>query len=149
MRMSNFVVRDAILPELVATTRVGAITELIALLHAAGEFAAGDVPSITDAVLRRETLGSTGIGRGIAIPHSRHAAAGKVVAAVALSRGGIPFDSIDEEPVHLLALIVSPQDQPALHLRALEAVVHATKDDALVARMIACRTADELWELIP
>jgi len=148
MRMTNFIVRYAILPELVATTREGAITELIASLHAAGEFAAGDVPDITAAVLRRETLGSTGIGRGIAIPHTRHAAAGRLVATLGLSPGGIPFDSVDEEPVHLLALIVSPQDQPALHLRALEAVVHATRDDDVVARLRACRTAEDIWNLL-
>lgn len=147
--MSNFIVRDAVLPALAATTREGAITEMIARLHAAGEFAADDVPDITAAVLRREALGSTGIGRGIAIPHSRHAAAGKLVGTVAVSRAGIPFDSIDEEPVHLLALIISPQDQPALHLRALEAVVHATKDDELVAKLRACETAEDLWNLLP
>lgn len=149
MRMSNFIVKDAILPVLTATTREGAITEMIASLHAAGEFADADVPDITAAVLRREALGSTGIGRRIAIPHSRHAAAGKLVGTVALSAAGIWFDSVDEEPVRLLALIVSPQDQPALHLRALEAVVHATKDDALVAQLIDCQTADEIWDLLP
>jgi nitrogen PTS system EIIA component len=148
MRMTNFIVRDAILPELTSATREGAITELIASLHAAGEFSDGDVPDITAAVLRRESLGSTGIGRGIAIPHTRHAAAARLVATVGLSRAGIPFDSIDEEPVHLLALIVSPQDQPALHLRALEAVVNATRDDDFVARLRDCRTAEDVWNLL-
>ena len=149
MRLTNFIVRDAIVTALAATTREGAIAEMIARLHAVGEFADGDVPDITAAVLRRETLGSTGIGRGIAIPHTRHGAAGRLVATLAVSPAGIPFDSIDDEPVHLLALIVSPQDQPALHLRALEAVVNATRDDEFVARLRACRTADELWELLP
>jgi len=149
MRMSNFVVRDAILPVLAATTREGAIVELIASLHAAGEFAEGDVSEITAAVLRREAMGTTGIGRGIAIPHTRHAAAGKLVGTVGIAPDGISFESVDDEPVRLLAIVVSPQDQPALHLRALEAIVHATKDDDLVARMIACRTAEELWSLIP
>jgi PTS system fructose-specific IIA component/PTS system nitrogen regulatory IIA component len=149
MRMSNFMVLGAFLPDLRSTTREGAIEELIASLQAAGAFATADVPDITAAVLRRETLGSTGIGRGIAIPHSRHAAAGRLVGALGISKAGLWFDSVDDEPVHVVALVVSPQDQPALHLRALEAVVNGTREDETVTRLRACTTADGMWELIP
>lgn len=149
MRMSNFMVRAALVPALRSTTREGAIAELIASLQAAGAFAAADVPDITAAVLRRETLGSTGIGRGIAIPHSRHAASSRLVGTIGISAAGLGFDSVDDEPVYLVALVVSPQDQPALHLRALEAVVNGTREDETVARLRACTTADEMWELLP
>lgn len=149
MRMSNFMIQAAFLPELRSTTREGAIAELIASLQAAGGFDAADVPDITAAVLRREAMGTTGIGRGIAIPHSRHAAAAKLVGALGLSKGGLWFDSVDEEPVHIVALVVSPQDQPALHLRALEAVVNGTRDDETVAKLKACTAAGAMWELIP
>lgn len=149
MRMSNFMIRGAFLPELRSTTREGAIAELIASLQSAGAFDSADVPDISTAVLRREAMGTTGIGRGIAIPHSRHAAAGKLVGAIGLSKAGLWFDSVDEEPVHIVALVVSPQDQPALHLRALEAVVNGTRDDEMVAKLKACTTAEAMWELIP
>lgn len=148
MRMSNFVVRDAILPELAATTRDEAIREMVKSLHVAGQFLNTDLDDIVKAVIRRECLGSTGIGRGIAIPHSRHASVGQLVGTLALSRGGLPFDSIDGEPVHILVLLISPQDRPGDHLRALENVVQTMRDDGFVKALKAATTRDEIWELL-
>jgi PTS system fructose-specific IIA component/PTS system nitrogen regulatory IIA component len=146
--MSNFVVRDAILPELAATTRDEAIREMVKSLHAAGQFLNTDLDDIVKAVIRRECLGSTGIGRGIAIPHSRHASVGQLVGTLAISRGGLPFDSIDGEPVHILVLLISPQDRPGDHLRALENVVQTMRDDGFVRAVRAAASRDELWELL-
>lgn len=148
MRMSNFVVRDAILPELAATTRDEAIREMVKSLHAAGQFLNTDLDDIVKAVIRRECLGSTGIGRGIAIPHSRHASVGQLVGTLAISRGGLPFDSIDGEPVHILVLLISPQDRPGDHLRALENVVQTMRDDGFVKALKAATNRDEIWELL-
>ena len=72
MAMSNFLVYDAVTAGLSADTRDAAVREMIHSLHAAGQFAGADLEDIVKAVLRREQLGSTGIGRGIAIPHTRH-----------------------------------------------------------------------------
>ena len=94
MRMSHFVVRDAIIPALASTNRDEVIREMVQALHAAGQFLNTDPEDIVRAVLRREQLGSTGIGRGIAIPHSRHAAVAQLVGTIGLSKaeGRIPFD---------------------------------------------------------
>jgi len=146
--MSHFVVRDAILPALTATTKEGVIREMVQALHKAGQFANTDLDDIVKAVLRREQLGSTGIGRGIAIPHSRHAAVSQLVGTVALSPAGVPFESIDSEPVHVFVLLISPQDRPGDHLRALENVVQSMRDDAFIQALRASTTKDHLWELI-
>lgn len=148
MRMTHFVVRDAVQPALAATTREAVIRELVLSLHAAGRFHAPDPEDVVKAVLRRETLGSTGIGKGIAIPHSRHAAVSQLVGTIGLSKPGVPFESIDGEPVHVFVLLVSPQDQPGPHLRALESVVQAMKDDEFVAALRACETRDQVWDLL-
>jgi mannitol/fructose-specific phosphotransferase system IIA component (Ntr-type) len=148
MRMSHFVVRDAIQPSLAETTREGVIRELVRSLHGAGRFQTQDPEEVVKAVLRRETLGSTGIGRGIAIPHSRHGAVTQLVGTVGLSKTGVPFESIDGEPVHVFVLLVSPQDQPGPHLRALESVVQAMKDDEFVKALRACETRDQVWDLL-
>ncbi len=148
MRMSNFVVRDAILPDLAATTRDDAIREMVQSLHTAGQFLNTDLDDIVRAVIRRECLGSTGIGRGIAIPHSRHASVGQLVGTLAISRNGLPFDSIDGEPVHVLVLLISPQDRPGDHLRALENVVQTMRDDGFVKALRAATTREEIWELL-
>lgn len=148
MRMSHFVVRDAILPSLTATTKEGAIREMVQALHAAGQFPNTDLEDIVKAVLRREQLGSTGIGRGIAIPHSRHSSVNQLVGTIALSKQGIPFDSIDSESAHVLVLLISPQDRPGDHLRALENVVQTMRDDEFVKALREAETKDQIWNLI-
>jgi PTS system fructose-specific IIA component/PTS system nitrogen regulatory IIA component len=150
MRMSHFVVKDAIIPALTSVTRDGVIREMVHSLHAAGQFLNTDTEDVVRAVLRREQLGSTGIGRGIAIPHSRHAAVSQLVGTIGLSKaeGKIPFDSIDGEPVDIVVLLISPQDRPGDHLRALENVVQTLRDDEFCASLRACQTRDEVWALI-
>jgi nitrogen PTS system EIIA component len=148
MRLSNFIVRDAIVPALSATTKEGVIRELVQSLHSAGFFRDRDVEDIVKSVLRRENLGSTGIGRNIAIPHSKHASVDRLIGTLALSPVGVPFDSIDGEPVYVFVLLVSPQDQPGEHLRALENVVRTMKDDAFVKNLRQATTRDAIWNLI-
>ena len=88
MRMSDFVVRDAIIPELSASTKEGVIREMVEGLRSAGQFKGSDPEDIIRAILKRELLGSTGIGRGVAIPHTKHGSVDRLVGTVALSRGG-------------------------------------------------------------
>ncbi len=148
MRLNSFIVRDAIVTDLAATTRDAAIAEMIQSLKGVGQFADADVTDVTAAVLRREQLGSTGIGHGVAIPHSRHRDVPNLVGTVGISQAGLAFDSIDGEPVHLIFLLISPDQQPGPHLRALDAVVQKTKDVALVTRLKASRTVEEIWALL-
>lgn len=148
MRMSHFIVRDAIIPTLTATTKEDAIREMVQSLQAADQLPNADLEDIVRAVFRREQLGSTGIGRNIAIPHSRHASVGQLLGTLALSAPGLPFDSIDGEPVHVLVLLISPQDRPGDHLRALENVVQTMRDDGFVRALRECQTREQVWDLI-
>ena len=148
MPLSQFVVRDAILPTLTGATREQVVREMVQSLVVAGSLPETDRDDIVKAVLRREALGSTGIGKNIAIPHSRHAAVNHLVGTIGVSKSGVPFDSIDGEPVHVFVLLVSPQDRPADHLRALENVVKSMNDDAFVMALKAATTADEIWTVI-
>lgn len=148
MRMSDFVVRDAILPELVATTKEGVIREMVESLRSAGYFKGTDPDDIVKAILKRELLGSTGIGRGVAIPHTKHAAADRLIGTVALSRPGVAFDSLDGEPVHVFVLLVSPQDRPGDHLRALENVSRSLRDDGFVRSLRQAPNRDAVWALL-
>ncbi|MCI0702749.1 MAG: PTS sugar transporter subunit IIA [Planctomycetia bacterium] len=162
MRLCNFIVRDAIIPSLSATVppseardpavvgrvKEAVVREMVESLHAAGHFREPDVNGIVQAVMRREQLGTTGIGRNIAIPHSRHPAVDRLIGTLALSREGLPFDSLDGEPVYVFVLLVSPQDRPGDHLRALEAVVRAMRNDDFVRQLRACQTQEEIWALL-
>src|ERR1700751_3465481 len=100
MRVSNFVIQDAIVPALAATTKEGVIREMVQSLHAAGYFRDNELDDIVRAVMRREQLGTTGIGKHIAIPHSRHPAVDRLIGTLALSPTGLPFASLDGEPVY-------------------------------------------------
>src|SRR5262245_28664415 len=118
MRMSDFVVKDAIVSDLKAGTKEEVIREMVESLRAAGYFKGGELEDVVKAVLKRELLGSTGIGRGVAIPHTKHTTAERLIGTVAVSRTGVAFDSLDGEPVYIFVLLISPQDRPGDHLRA-------------------------------
>src|SRR5688572_16896077 len=98
MRMVDFVVREAIIPRLTATTKEGVIREMVESLRQACHFEKADPEDIVRAVLKREQIASTGIGRGVAIPHAKHECVEHLVCTVALSPGGVKFDSLDGAP---------------------------------------------------
>jgi mannitol/fructose-specific phosphotransferase system IIA component (Ntr-type) len=122
MKLLEIVAEQAILPDLRATERDEVIGELIDAIVAAG---AAD-PAIRDdlvaRVLQREAAGSTGFGRGVAVPHVKHPDATRMAAAIGLSRGGVDFNSLDQQPVYSVFLLVSPLDRPEEHLQAMEVI---------------------------
>ena len=148
MRMSDFVVREAIIPQLAASTKEGVIREMVESLRGAGQFRGADLEDVIRAILKRELLGSTGIGRGVAIPHTKHNGVERLIGTVAVSRAGVPFDSVDREPVHVFVLLISPQDRPGDHLRALENVSRCLRDDSFVRSLRQATTREEIIRLL-
>ena len=148
MHMSDFVVRDAIVPELTASTKEGVIREMVERLRQVGAFKSGDPEDIVKAILKREQLGSTGIGRGVAIPHTKHPGVDRLVGSVAVSRAGVDFDSVDGEAVHIFVMLISPQDRPGDHLRALENVARSMRDDGLIRSLRQMTTREGIWGLL-
>jgi len=148
MRMSEFVVRDAIISDLAASSKEGVIREMVQSLAAAGHFRGADLEDVIRNILRREQLGSTGIGRGVAIPHAKHASVERLIGTLAVSRNGIAFDSVDGDPVYVLVMLISPQDRPGDHLRALENVSRCLRDDQFVRALRAATTREEINALL-
>src|SRR3984885_14506196 len=132
MRMSEFIIREAISADLKATNKDGVIREMVENLRLAGYFKGNEAEDVVKAILKRELLSSTGIGDGVAIPHAKHPAVDRLVGTVALSVKGVPFDSVDNDPVFVLVMLVSPQERPSDHLRALEGVSRCLKDKDFV-----------------
>jgi len=120
MRLSDFVVPEAILPDLKVDTKEAAIRKMVESLAGCGSIQTEDQESIIAAILKREELGSTGIGNGVAVPHTKHPSVDRLVATIALAKDGVDFASLDGEDVFILFLLVSPPDRPGDHLRALE-----------------------------
>jgi PTS system fructose-specific IIA component/PTS system nitrogen regulatory IIA component len=133
---------------LTATTKEAVIREMVESLRSAGQFRGADIDDIIKAILKRELLGSTGIGRGVAIPHTKHTGVDKLVGTVALSPGGVSFESLDGEPVYVFVLLISPQDRPGDHLRALENVSRRLRDDGFIRSLREAKTRDEVWALL-
>ena len=79
--------------------------------------------------MKREELGSTGIGRGVAVPHTKHPSVDRLIGTVSVSPTGVDFASLDGETVNLFFLLISPPDRPGDHLRALENISRQLRDD--------------------
>jgi mannitol/fructose-specific phosphotransferase system IIA component (Ntr-type) len=148
MKFADFICHDAILAQLAATDKEGAIRELVQSLANAGQIEADEAESIVKAILKREELGSTGIGRGVAVPHTKHPSVDRLVGTVAVSSLGVDFASLDGEVVHLFFLLVSPPDRPGDHLRALENISRQLRDDTFCRFLKQAKTATDIQTLL-
>lgn len=148
MKFSDFVSREAVRVNLAADDKEGAIREMTRALVEAGRVAETDFESIVKHILKREELGSTGIGRGVAVPHTKHASVDKLVGTVAVSGEGIDFDSLDGEKVQLFFLLISPPDRPGDHLRALENVSRQLRDDTFCRFLKQAKAKEDVLLLL-
>jgi PTS system fructose-specific IIA component/PTS system nitrogen regulatory IIA component len=148
MKFADFISSAAIRAELTADDKAGVIREMIGALLEAGKIPEGEVEGIVKAILKREELGSTGIGRGVAVPHTKHSSVQRLVGTVAVSSEGIDFDSLDGEKVQLLFLLISPPDRPGDHLRALENISRQLRDDTFCKFLKQAKTADDIRQLL-
>ena len=148
MKFGDFVSSDAIRAQLKAEDKEGAIREMIGALLEAGKIAPGEVESIVKAIMKREELGSTGIGRGVAVPHTKHASVGSLIATVAISPRGLDFSSLDGEDVYILFLLVSPPDRPGDHLRGLETITRHLKSDDFCRFLRQSNTREKIVDLL-
>jgi len=120
MKFADFVCFDAVIPELKAKDRDGVIAELVSALDKAGKLGKANRQEIIKAVIKREKEASTGMGKGVAIPHVKHPAIKGVIATIGQSSTGIDFSALDKQPVYSVILLLSPADNPEKHLQAME-----------------------------
>jgi PTS system fructose-specific IIA component/PTS system nitrogen regulatory IIA component len=118
----DFLVGGGLIHELRASTKSEVFESLVRKLCDLGYLRPHDVDSVVQSLMQRERLGSTGIGRGIAVPHAKHAAVERIVGILGHVAAGIEFDSLDGAAVMTVCLVLSPPDQPGNHLRALEKI---------------------------
>lgn len=148
MKFSDFISREAVRANLRADDKEGVIREMTQALQDAGRIANNELESIVKAILKREELGSTGIGRGVAVPHTKHPSVDRLVGTVAVSAAGVDFHSLDGEKVELLFLLVSPPDRPGDHLRALEKISQQLRSDTFCKFLKQAKTPAEIIQLL-
>ena len=129
-----------------ATDKDGAITELIDLLDASGALL--DKNTVLEAVLTREATRSTGIGSGIAIPHGKCAGVRELVMAMGIAGTPIEYDSIDNKPVVIICLLVSPNTQTGPHIQALARISRLMLDEEFKAKLEKATNPETVYELI-
>lgn len=148
MKLSEFVVEEAIVPNLTVGTKEQAIRSLVASLKNARRISPEDEENIVTAIMTREELGSTGIGRGVAVPHTKHPSVKSLIATIGLCREGLDFSSLDGEDVHIIFLLVSPPDRPGDHLRGLETITRHLKRDDFCKFLRQSNTSQDVMELL-
>jgi nitrogen PTS system EIIA component len=148
MKLKEFVVADAIVPDLQAASKEDAIRAMVASLKSSGAIPEADEEGIISAILKREELGSTGIGNGVAVPHTKHPSVDRLVATVALSKSGVDFASLDGEDVFILFLLVSPPDRPGDHLRGLENISRHLRDQTFCSFLRQSNTTKDILDLL-
>ena len=148
MKFSDFVCFEAIIPELEAADRDGVIAELVLALDKAKKLGRGNCQKIIKAVVKRENEASTGMGKGVAVPHVKHDVVKGVVAAIGQSSKGIDFRSLDKQPVYSVVLLVSPKDSPDKHLEAMEKVFKHLQQEKFRRFLRQSRNAEQIKDLL-
>lgn len=148
MKFSEFVVKDSIVAELKATDRDKVIRELVESLAAAKAVADKDVDAIVKAIIDREKHGSTGFGKGVAVPHVKLPAIKKRVACIGRSTVGVDFAALDQAPVYSVVLLLSPQNSPDGHLQAMEIIFRNLQEDRFRKFLRQAGTKQEIIDLV-
>lgn len=130
MKLNDFIVEEAIIADLQANDRDGVLREMVQSLADAGQVPVDAVDGIVQALIAREKNGSTGFGKGVAVPHVRHAQVKKMVGTVGRSVRGVEFAALDHQPVFSLFLLLSPEGQEQQHhLQAMNVVFSNLQQD--------------------
>jgi nitrogen PTS system EIIA component len=144
MDVTDLVQPKAIIPSLKASSKKQVLQELA---RKASEVSGVDQREIFDVLLERERLGTTGVGHGIAIPHGKLPNLERIYGVFARMDQPIAFDSIDDEPVDLIFLLLAPEGAGADHLKALARVSRLLRDRSVCTKLRGCESADAIYAL--
>jgi len=146
MNLKKVLMRDSILPELTAGSKEDVIGQMVGFLSDSGKIT--DRDAALKAVLDREAKMSTGMQHGIAIPHGKTDSVDGLIVAVGISREGIDFDAMDEQPSHIFIMTLSPENRTGPHIQFLAEISKVLSDDALRDRLVAAAGPNEILGLL-
>ncbi len=139
---------EDIIINLKARNKKNAISVMLNCLVNTKRIGKNDKRLILKVIMQREDMGSTAIGGNIALPHARLDCVKDIVSCIAISREGIDFDSLDEEPVHIIVLLLSNQKEAGLHLKTLAYLAKMLRDKSFVRKLEAAKEKSEVISLI-
>jgi len=148
MKLSDIMVADAIVPELKGAKRDEVIVELVEALAAAGGVPRGSVQEIAASVLKRESQATTGIGKGVALPHAKLKGIKRPIGTIGRSASGIDFAALDSKPVYSVILLLSSPDGPDEHLQAMETIFKHVQREMFRKFLRQSETREAIVDLI-
>jgi PTS system nitrogen regulatory IIA component len=146
MKIVDFVRPELIVGDLRGRDKAEVIRELAD--HLADHVSGVNRETLARVLLERERLASTAIGEGVAIPHGKLDAVGRLVACVGRAKNGVDFDSMDGRPTHLFFVLVAPENSTGVHLKALARISRLFKDPEFRTRLLAAADAAEMYRVI-
>lgn len=148
MKLSEIFCFDSMVPKLSSDDRNEVITELVSALDSAKHLGKASKEDVTKAIIRREDDASTGIGKGVAVPHVKFDSIKQAVAAIGISESGIDFSSLDKQPVYTVILLISPADNPDKHLQAMEQIFKLLQDDKCRKFLRQAQTEKQIKDIL-
>jgi len=148
MKLRDFIVSDSIIADLQASDRDTALRELVTSLASAGSIPQTAVDEIVNALIKREQNGSTGFGKGVAVPHVKHPAIKQMSGTIGRSSNGLDFAALDHQPVYSIVLLLSPENQPQQHLQAMNIVFSNLQKDMFRKFLRQSATRQAIVELL-
>ncbi len=148
IKLSELIFVDALVPELQATDRKGVIRELVQALADNGQIPADHAETVAKAVIARENQGSTGFGKGVAVPHVKHDSLTKMTATIGRSSHGVDFAALDRAPVYTIFMLLSPSSRPEEHLAAMERIFRYLQRDNFRRFLRQADSREAMLELI-
>ena len=145
MEVADLLVPRGVIAQLRVSNKKGALQEVA---RRAATLTGVAERRIYDVLAERERLGSTGIGRGIAIPHGKLTELSRLCGLFARLARPVPFDAIDDQPVDLVFVLLAPAEAGAEHLRALALVSRLLRDSAICQKLRGTDSADALYALL-
>ena len=143
MRIADFIKLNNICADLKSTGKMNVLAELAKILE--DDCPNTDKDQIAKILVERERLATTGIGDGVAIPHGKLSGIDGICAAIGISRTGIPFDAVDENPIHIFVALLAPQNSTGDHLKALARFSRLLKDPSFRSRLLESKTPSEIY----
>lgn len=148
MKLRDIIVEGAVVTRLGSAQRDAVIHELMDALIGARAVEASLREELIKAVIERERKGSTGFGKGVAVPHVKHDSAKRVALAVGLSDTGVDFNALDKQPVFSVFMLVSPADNPEEHLQAMEVIFKNLSYEKFRRFLRQASSVEEVLELL-
>ncbi|WP_457551926.1 PTS sugar transporter subunit IIA [Desulfobacula sp.] len=145
MRISQLLNKGSIIKDLSAHDKKGAIDELALAISKTAKTSAREIATV---LMEREQLGSTGIGGGIAIPHGKLDAVHSIIVGFGMSKKGVEYESLDNKPVHIFFLLLTPENSTGGHLKVLAQISKLLKMDQFKKNLIAAKSDDDIYNII-